>query len=56
MKYANTSFTHLDRQFKAGDEVADDDPLVKSRPDLFNNTPPTKQPKKKRAASPKENA
>lgn len=36
MKFANTKFTHFDRTFEPGDEVPDDDEMVRLRPDLFD--------------------
>lgn len=52
MKFANTKFTHFDRTFEPGDEVPDDDEMVRLRPDLFSNKPPAKRPASKKAATP----
>ena len=34
-------FTHFDRTYTAGDQVADDDPLVSGAPHLFVGNPET---------------
>lgn len=35
MRYPTIDFDHLDRQYRVGDAVADDDEMVLARPDLF---------------------